>query len=462
MRRWMGRIGYFSRKLWRFFGDMRLAVILFIAVAVFPLLGTFFPQQPPELAADAVASAGWWAAVQARYGPPSRLYAALGLFTLHDAVLLKFLLVGLLLNTAVCTANRLPALRRALVSPQVVQPEAFFSVLEHNAQVSIPSRQQAVNALTNILRRHRYRLLWREGDEGVALHASRNHIGALGTQITHWSLTLLVVSLVWMCPLAWREEITLGPGQTRALRHRPTVQVRAERLVIERLPDGVPRQYWAPVTVLADGIATTREVWLNQPLVVKEIGYYLASYGPALRVTATDATGRRLRLVAGNGFPDEEAILLFQEEGDFREVSIPSVKLSLQVSYTSGEGSAGLSTVSIRLVQEGRVGPAVSKRVVAGEALVWEGIALTFIPTDYVVLLAVYDPSFITVILSALGLMVGLMLSFYLPHQRLWARVTPDSRLLLAGMAEGDWLGFDRHFARLVAIIKEETAHGGA
>jgi len=46
-----------ARRIWHWLGSIRLAVILLIALALAALVGTLFPQLPPEIAADPAARA---------------------------------------------------------------------------------------------------------------------------------------------------------------------------------------------------------------------------------------------------------------------------------------------------------------------------------------------------------------------------------------------------------------------
>ncbi len=54
----------------------------------------------------------------------------------------------------------------------------------------------------------------------------------------------------------------------------------------------------------------------------------------------------------------------------------------------------------------------------------------------HVVLMAVHDPGYVPVIASGVAMLVGLALSFYLPHRRLWVKVAQDGQTWMAGKTE--------------------------
>lgn len=434
---------------------MRLAVILLVITGAFALCGIVFPQQPLDLAGDAAAQARWWTLAEARYGPLAHLWAILGCFSLRTSPVLQLLLACLVLSTAICSINRLKALRRLWARPQMVHSEPFFRCLEHSVEMPAVPLPQTRAALSQILSGHRYRLAWREGPGGLGLYACRNRLGALGTHITHWSLVLLVIGLAWPGLRGWRETITLGPGQGQSLIHLPGTKIRLDGLTIDRLPDGTPQRYRAKLAVQEAGMTVVQEIGLNRPLVVGQVGYYLSSYGPALRVVVQGSHGEMLALKSGDAV-SQEAILLFQDETQPQELSIPSVNATFQIYYFyySAAAEAG-PTVAIRAVKEGRTAATISRRLSGAVRFDWQDMVLTFSPAEYAVITAVYDPSFKVIVFAALGFLVGIILTFYLPCWRLWALFTSDGRLFLGGLAESNRPAFSRHFAMLIGALEQ-------
>jgi cytochrome c biogenesis protein len=65
----------------------------------------------------------------------------------------------------------------------------------------------------------------------------------------------------------------------------------------------------------------------------------------------------------------------------------------------------------------------------------------------------VSDPGFKLVIAAAFLVVVGLILSLYFPHRRIWANVTRDE-IRLAGLTAADKVGFERELAAIVEGIE--------
>jgi cytochrome c biogenesis protein len=99
------------------------------------------------------------------------------------------------------------------------------------------------------------------------------------------------------------------------------------------------------------------------------------------------------------------------------------------------------------------------------EPLTWRGVSLYLKSYEsieastagpyLVTLMAVHDPGFLPVILSAFLMLGGLMASFYLPHRSIWAKLTERGEIFLTARAEVDKEGLSREFWALVEEIKE-------
>jgi cytochrome c biogenesis protein len=441
--------GRIWRRLWRFFSSLKLAVILLIAVTIVSLLGTLFPQLPPEIARDPQASAKWLAMAREKYGARAGLYETLGLFDVYHTPWFILLITVLILNTLVCTINRFKATWRAVSArPKVVMPDSFYERMPCRASLVLAQAIGAADAARGALARRHYRVLaeWQAG--ATYLYADRNRWARLGTLITHLSAVLIVSGFVWSQGWGWREPaVALGPGQLYQMGHGTNFQVRCDGFEVERYPGGLPKDYRARLTILqGDSEVVSKVVRVNDPLSYRGVGFYLSSYGPAARVQANDAMGKPLVLEGGVETASQgEAVLNFSGEGEGWDLLIPSLDLALRVVFYY-EGPS----LFVQATRGGHIVLADSVRG-DGEAVELEDARFEFTLDRYVVLQVVSDPGFKLAILAAFLTVAGLIVSLYFPHRRIWARVTRDE-IRLAGLTVGDKVGFEKE---LVAIIRE-------
>ncbi len=443
-----GRLKHYLWRLWRFFSSLRLAVILLLAVTAASLLGTLFPQLPPEVAGDPQASAQWLAMAREKYGTLAGLYQTLGLFNVYRSSWFLLIVTALILNTLLCTIRRLKATWKAIKArPEAIMTDRFYERISCRASLSLPEEHGATDTVREALAQCGYRV--QSEQQGVVTYffAERNRWARLGTLITHFSVVLVVLGFVWSQGWGWRETaVTLGPGQLYQLER---FQVRCDGFEVERYPGGLPKDYRAYLTVLeADSEVLTKVVRVNEPLSYRGVSFYLSSYGPAARVQAYDSTGQPLSLQVVDGNASKgEAILNFAGEGHGRDLLAPSLDLALHVVFYY-EGPS-------LFVQVTRGDQAVfADFVYQGELVELEDARFEFTLDRYVVLQVVSDPGFKLAVSAAFLIMGGLIVSLYFPHRRIWAKVTGDE-VRLAGLTVGDKFGFEREFAAIAERIKK-------
>ena len=463
-----GKIRDYLWRLWRFFGSLRLAVILLIAVTVVSLLGSLFPQLAPEVARNPQASARWLAMAREKYGALAGLCKTLGLFDVYRSPWFLLLVAALILNTLVCTISRFKATWRAVSArPRLVMPDTFYfpprvggdrggARAACRASLALAQEAGAADVAQGALSRRRYRVLAEEQEGTTYLYADRNRWARLGTLITHLSVVLIVLGFVWSQGWGWRElAVALGPGQLYQVGHGNSFQVRCDGFEVERYPDGLPKDYRARLTILqGNSEVVSKIVRVNDPLSYRGVGFYLSSYGPAARVRAYDATGEPLPLqVMGGKASEGEAVLNFAGEGEGWDLLIPSLDLALHVVFYYEGPSPELAEGPALFVQATQSGQAIFADFVPdGEAVELEDDRFEFTLDRYVVLQVVSDPGFKLVIFAAFLVMGGLIVSLYFPHCRIWVKVTRDE-IRLAGLTVGDKVGFERELAAVVEGI---------
>lgn len=191
------------RRLWSLLTSHQVAAVLLLAVLLVLLLSLWLPQTPHDL--PAAGREAWWAAARERYGPRLELYQRLGLTNLHGSAVFLGLLAALLLNTLLCTVERLGRLWREMVRrPALHLPEAAYAEPDWQAEGVTPAR--ARRALQRWgCRRHE------SPGPPLLLCSERWRLAPLGTLLTHLGLFLFVLAALLHSTLAVREPL-LAPA----------------------------------------------------------------------------------------------------------------------------------------------------------------------------------------------------------------------------------------------------------
>jgi cytochrome c biogenesis protein len=398
--------------LWRTLGSTRLAAILLAAVLLASLLASAFPQIP----SDPAAYEPWLAAVALRYGGATRLFHALRLFDATRAPLFLALLAALLLNTLACTLQRWPRLWRALSRrPVVVRPDPFYRRFARCAVWPVPSRRGGLRAAREGLARRRYRIRAKRRAGIAYLYAERGRWGQVGTLVSHLAALLLALAVLARPALAWQEAgVTLLPGQARPVGHGRDLTVQAGSLTVERHPDGQPRDYRVPLTLLAGGSpAMTRTVRINHPLTYRGVAFHLQGYGPAARVTTP---GRVFDLAFATRQVEEIALA---DSGPTLRVAVQPEGTALFVEALDADGA---------LLGSGAVA--------GGGQIEVQGTPVTFTLSRYTVWQVSHDPTCGPAVGAGALLLAGTLISLWAPYRRLWLRVDAQCVRLVG---TGDW-----------------------
>jgi cytochrome c biogenesis protein len=424
----MNRATGWLRALWRILGSSRVAAILMAALLLASLLGNLFPQMPVpsapgwttaervEYLGAPTARQSWLAAAALRYGTATGLLHSLGLFDAYHAPWFLVLLSVLLLNTLVCTIQRLPRLWRLLVQPPtIVRPEAFYRGFAHRAEWPVPSLQAGVDVAQHALAQRRYKVHIEYDTPGhcANIYAERGRRAQVSTLVGHTAALLLVIAVVARRAVGWQETgVMLLPGQIRSIGHDQSFSVQAGDPTTDRYPDGQPGRYAVPLTILVDSSpALTHTVRINHPVTYRGVAFHLQGYGPAARLSAPEGT-----------------FDLTFNDVQTRQVALPEAGFSLRAAYQPEEDTLFVEALAEdgSLLGSGSVGD--------GQELEIRGTPITFSLTRYTTWQLSHDPTFGPALGLGGLLLLAALISLWVPYQRIWLRLD-DQRIQMVAIA---------------------------
>lgn len=397
----MGTTTRVLRILWRALGSTQLAAILLAMLLLALLSASLFPRLP----VDPGARESWLAVATLRYGSLTSLLRTLGLFDAYRTPWFLALMAALLLNTLVCTVQRLPRLWQSLVQPPpVARPLAFYEGFALRAEWPVSSLADGLAAVQAVLAAHHYRPRIERDEQaaGASIYAERRRWAQASTAISHLA-GLLLLSVVLLRPaLAWQEtSVTLLPGQFYSPGHGRDFSVKSGPILIERYANGQPRDFRVPLTVMAGATPiVTRTVRINHPLTFRGVAFHLQEYGPAVQVTAP-----------------EGSFLVALSSNQTQETKLPEAGLVLRTSLQAGQEALFVEALTPGGVVLG------SGRVSDGEQFTVQGVPVTFFLSNYTVWQVSHDPTFGLAVGAAGLLLAGTLVSLWAPRRRLWLRI---------------------------------------
>ena len=473
---------------WRLLTDVRVAVVLIILLALSGLVATLVRQFPVTATDDPARYAAELAAVHQAWDPIAPLglplgsllvdtFDLLGLFSVFSTPWFLLLMTILTISIVCCTLDRTPRLWRGARHVQVEQPQAFFDPgrgqratieLAGPAAVGVaadPGPAQAaadpmstVSAVQDAFRaRHFRRQRVAQADGATVVYGDRNQYQKLATLLTHAGLVLFLLAGAVTTAASFEAIVFVGEGQTAPLRPIGTpgnLLLKVHDFAAPQRADGSFADFSTDLSVYQDGQELVRKtIRVNDPLRVDAYAFHQNTFGPAAELTIHDAAGS----LVWRGPLLLDDVLLDRPQGF---MTIPGADVGLVAVLN--EGADGVA----QLVLQG-VGPAdpstgqnetlflvtipvgvtTDPEVTAGHSIRWDGIGA------WSGMVIRSDPGQPLVWLAFGLLIVGLMLTFYFPRRRAWARIEGD-RIGLAFLADR-YVDKDREFGQL----REEVQH---
>jgi cytochrome c biogenesis protein len=462
---------------WRLLTDVRFAVILITLLALTGLVGLLVRQfrvtaadDPARYAIELAEIERLWSTLTP-FGLPvgpvlADVFDRLGLFTVFSSPWFLLLMAVLTLSIVCCTLDRTPKLWRSVRDVRVEQPEGFFDPrLEHRAVMTAPVVGGAEQPVEAAFRASRLRVRRVRSADGATtwIYGDRNQHNKLATLLTHAGLVLFLVGGAVTVAAGFETVVFVAEGQSAPIRSVGTpgnLMVKVDDFDAPRRADGSFADFATILTVFRDGAAVARKtIRVNDPLAVDGYVFHQNTFGPAVDLTIRDAAG---------GLAWSGNIILAGQVAERPQgfLTIPGTSVGLVVVLdraadggervvlqgvgppsVAGEGGETLFLATLP------VGGATDRSISADHEIAVAGIG------SWSGLVVKNDPGQ-PLIWIAFGLLIsGLVLTFYFPRRRAWARIE-DGRVALAFLADR-YVDRDHEFERLRERVSDAFGEAG-
>jgi len=377
----------------------------------------------------------------------------LSIFAIFRSAWFSAALLVLLMSIVVCTLDRTPRLWRGVRDVRVVQPEPFFDPM-------LPDRAAmdgvAATDVGAVLRRQGFHV--REATDGSGnrfLYGDRHQYTKLATLLTHLGLVLFLVAAAVTSRLGDEQGLVVGEGESLTVQPIGTpnlLLVRNLDFEAPGLTTGQATDYTTDLAVYQDGQQIARKtIRVNDPLSVGGYVFHENGFGPAPDLVIRDAQGQPLwdgtvpLTDAVDGFPYGVLGVPGRDVGlEMQLRQLPDgttvlLTLPYQVLGTNADGS------SVRK-DYAPIAPAIGETATATDA----GLSVQFRDVGaFTLLIAKRDPGQGLVWMAFASLIAGIVITFYRPRRRVWARLAPDGRLGIVWRSDR-YVDVEHEFGRLL------------
>jgi len=452
--------------VWDFFVALRLTIPVMICLAVSCILGTFINPENTSLS-EITAHIGnrWWF-------PIYMFFEANDLFRSWWFMLL---LVVLTLNLTACTIERLPRIFKIALRPDKLLSDKLLRGIRHQTRLALPEgdAQLGVARVAGLFRARGYQpeIFPGEGVPGgeagaMYLFAERGRYSRFGVWTVHLSLFMILGGAL-VGRFTGEEGVINVPmdGGTFDYFFRKTpggmaykeplgFTVRVDDFRLKKYVNGNPRSFESDLAVLGpkSGVSDKptdvlkKTILVGEPLEYRGWTIYQASYQ-----AVPERDQAKLHVLDKLTHKDFDLKLTRD-----RDLQLGSVTLRA-VNYTPNLSALGPAVK----IERQEAGQKTSFWVLQkypdfdtdnrGDRF---GLRFDGLESFYFTGLQVArDPGYLWWLSGCCVLFLGLGIAFYTSHRRLWAKVSADGKLTLAGVAHKNQAAFEEVYQELSGAL---------
>ncbi len=468
-------------KTWDIFASVKLAVVIFSLIALTSMVGTVIEQQAQPEKNIKVLTKMFGLGHESAHS----LLGVLDKLKFTDMYHSWWFLALLLLfavNLIICSLDRLPRVLR------LVREKVRPLPVEHIGKMSIKKTFSQKNKAAHIkelaassLEKIGFKPLESSEEEGMQLYAEKGNFTRLGVYVTHLSILLILIGAVIGVFFGYNAVLNLPEGEVSsfAYKDRETkiplgFDLRCDNFEVEYYPgNDMPKAYRSWLTVIKDGKEVLRKsISVNDPLSYDGITFYQSSFG-------TVPNGMQngtliLNVASANGKPEQVNTKIggtFTIPGTSVTGRIADFSPALEFdqngrAFTYAENLSN-PAIFVEFAEAGKIRD--SGWILKRYPQTWQlkdGNKVEFMDfwgVEYTGLQVRKDPGVLIVYLGCIIMAIGLYMTFFMSHRRIWVSISEDkgsAKVMIGASANRNKAAFEQKIDKLIGIMNTDQKGG--
>lgn len=463
-------------KIWKFFASVKLAIVVLLLIAITSIIGTILPQESERAIQFLTGLVGDNTAPTVY-----NIFLKLHFVDMYHSWWFIGLLVLFCINLTVCSIDKFPRTWRLIKTPSRPLSEEIIKTLPVRKETTVKTNMRvARDAILNSLVASKYRVSEATDSNGVQLYTQKGQYTRLGVYIVHLSILFVFIGAIIGARFGFDGFLTLQEGRSSDVVYTNSGKTIPLGFTIKcnwynteyYVGTDTPKEFQSELVIIEDGREVLKKaIEVNSPLKYKGITFYQASYGMVpdaigefiLKVTPKGGESRTLRLYPGESFeiPDTNitgTIVNFSPAlgrdprtgrlTTYTEtMANPAVAITFDIKTPEGNNKRFTGWILKRYPETG---------VLPG------GHRIEFIDywgVEYTGLQVSKDPGVVIIYLACIIMTIGLYISFFLSHKKIWVRLTEERgavRISLGGSASKNRLSLEREADKILSRAFQE------
>lgn len=448
---------------WNLFKSVKLAVFLLITLAAVAIIGTVIPQGE-----EAIRFA-------MKLDPKLfRLFSTLGLFDIYHTLWFRSLLGLLGLNLIICSLDRFPKTWKRIKATPPIDTSRVFEDIDADQVIWVKTDfMKEAKRISSILEQKFKYIKSKLDNNSAFFYVEEGWYSHLGVYLVH--LSIIVILLGGIIGSIWGFEgyMNILEGEKknalRLIRKMKIIRlpffVKLNKFKVEYYQNGVPKEYESELLFIQDHKQVKKRLRVNHPVTFQGITFYQASYGISAGnkayIKIINNTLNKIyeaELLIGKLYkiPDSKVVItLLDIKGNFAKAG-PALILS--VKKEDNEKRLILFK-DIKTAKKRLPVPMLNSPIFNPSSIKPYTFIVKDIPTRYYSGLQVSrDPGVPLVWIGFFILILGLIITFFTSHKRIWVRILKREDLLeisVAGRSNKDPVSLSKRIKEIVKEIKE-------
>ncbi|NLD37416.1 MAG: cytochrome c biogenesis protein ResB [Desulfatiglans sp.] len=450
-----------TNPIWNFLCSVKLTIFILVLLAATSIIGTIIPQE----GADSL--------FIKELGPVvGKIVISLELYNMYQSFWFRLIIFILSINLIACTLNKFPGTLKIYGRLPSPDREKIFSHVSPDRIIkSSIMKNDAFSIVKGLIVKQFSRTVEKQTEKAAYFYGDKGRYSLFGVYIVHLSVLLILAGSITGSLFGFKGYINILEGESIDYvslagqnRHNQIdlgFTVSCDKFTVDFYNNGQPKEYKSDIRFSIDGNTVKQgHLLVNHPLTFMGITFYQSSYGSV---------------------PGDEAFITVHQKG-YEEL----IKLKIEKGKPSPLPNNG-GEITLKEIRDNfmRMGPAIKVHIksLAGEdADIWlfknyEDIRQRFsmefeqfpmfdpsiiepytfsldgVESAYYTGLQVNkDPGVPLIYAGFFAIVLGLIMTFFTSHRRVWIRIDEESNITtisIAGYANKNPVGMGRELDRI-------------
>lgn len=468
-------------KIWDQLASVKLAVIIFAAISLTSIIGTILEQgAEPEKNIKLLMKL---------FGVGQQ--TAIGIYDVLDSMHFmdmyhSWWFVTLLLlfgaNLIICSLDRLPRILKLVNEKIRPLPAEHIEKMSIKREMTIKGKPSGIKESALVaLKSIGFKPSESIEEAGIQLYAEKGNFTRLGVYLTHLSVLVILAGAIIGIFFGFNAFLNLPEGATSSVAYQDRgrevplgFEIRCDNFEVDFYDTSdMPKAYRSWLTVFKDGKEVMKKsIVVNDPLKYEGITFYQSSYGMVpdntkngiivLKMASRDGRPEQINSRIGESFTIPGTAIV----GKITDFS-PALSIDENGrSFTYGEMMTN-PAIYIEFTEAGK--QKFSGWLLKRYPQTWnlpDGNRVEFLDywgVEYTGMQVRRDPGVFFVYLGCLLMSIGLYITFFMNHKRIWITITEDrntAKIVIGASANKNRAAFERKVEKLTSILNTAKKGG--